>query len=219
MLAAVSQPPLPARRPASWLAGRWRCDTVGFRPVTVEVDDSQLMRAIAEDADRAAFEALSRRIAPRLFSFLHRKCADPADVEELTQEVLLTIWSKSVQYDPTKASVNTWIFTIARNKAIDRFRRKRPEPDATDPAFVPAGNTDIDEDLDLQRQADELNTAIAGLPEPQQVVLRGIYTRGRSMSEISAEFGIPLGTVKSRVRLALRALRKQLGADGGSHGH
>ena len=54
MLAAVSQPPLPARRPASWLAGRWRCDTVGFRPVTVEVDDSQLMRAIAEDADRAA---------------------------------------------------------------------------------------------------------------------------------------------------------------------
>lgn len=182
--------------------------------MTANFDDSELMRAIAEDADRAAFAALSRRIAPKLAAFLRRKCADPADAEELTQEVLLTIWSKSAQYDSAKASVNTWIFTIARNKAIDRFRRKRPEPDPNDPAFVPADSADVDHDLDLRRRAEELDSAIAELPESQQVVLRGIYTRDRSMSELSAEIGIPLGTVKSRVRLALKALRKQLKPDG-----
>lgn len=215
VLAAVSQFSPPARPPLVLLAGLACCDTVELRPVTAELDDSQLMRAIAEDADRAAFATLSRRIAPKLLAFLRRKCTDASDIEELTQEVLLTIWSKSAQYDPAKASVSTWVFTIARNKAIDRFRRKRPEPDPNDPAFVPGEASDVDEGLDLRRRAEALESAISELPEAQRLVLQGIYNRDRSMSEVSKELGIPLGTVKSRVRLALKALRKQLAPDGG----
>ena len=171
----------------------------------------ELMLAVANDRDRAAFRALFDHYAPRVKSFLMRGGATPALAEELVQEVMLTVWRRAELFDPQKAAVGTWIFTIARNRRIDALRReRRPEYDPNDPSLVPAPEPEADHVIGAARDAARLRDAIRELPAAQVQVLELSYFADVPHSTIADRLDLPLGTVKSRLRLALRRLRSIL---------
>lgn len=172
---------------------------------------AELVRRIAADEDRAAFEELFAFFAPRIKSFALKMGADPALADEVAQDVMMTVWRKATLYDSRQASVATWIYTIARNRRIDLVRRmRRPEIDPNDPTFVPDPEPQPDETVSAHEREARLRHAITELPPEQAELLAEAFEQGLSHSEIAAKNGLPLGTVKSRVRLALAKLRKAL---------
>ena len=168
-----------------------------------------LVEAIAARADKAAFAALFRHFAPKIKGYLVKIGTDRGQAEELTQEVMLTVWRKAAQFDRTQASVSTWMFTIARNRRIDAVRReKRPELDPADPLLVPEEPIAPDERLDVLDREARVARAIKTLPREQADLVHEAFYLAKSHSQISEETKIPLGTVKSRLRLAFGRLRK-----------
>ena len=126
--------------------------------------------------------------------------------EECTQDVMATLWRKAHLFDPTRASVSTWIFTIARNRKIDLLRKqRRPEPE--DLTWGPEAAPDQTDVLTLQQDTKRLGEALAALPEKQRSLIERAYFGDLTHSEIAGETGLPLGTIKSRIRLALDRLR------------
>ena len=119
---------------------------------------------------------------------------------------MATVWHKAHLFDPTRASAATWIFTIARNKKIDALRKqKRSEPE--DLGWGPEHEPDQEDVIGLQQETERLGQAIANLPTKQRQLLERAYFSDMSHSEIAAATGLPLGTIKSRIRLALDRLR------------
>ncbi len=170
-----------------------------------------LLLAVGQKRDRAAFAALFGHFAPRLKTYLRRQGCDAGGAEELVQEVMLLVWRRAETYDPTQASASTWVFTIARNKRIDVLRReRRPEIDPDDPALVPDPVETADRRVETRETNGRLRAALKELPPEQAELLRMAYFEDKPHSVISAEQGIPLGTVKSRLRLAMERLRKAL---------
>ena len=170
-----------------------------------------LVEAIASRADKAAFASLFRHFAPKIKGYLVKIGTDRGQAEELTQEVMLTVWRKAAQFDRTQASVSTWMFTIARNRRIDAVRReKRPELDPADPLLVPEEPIAPDERLDALDREARVARAIKTLPQEQADLVREAFYLAKSHSQISEETKIPLGTVKSRLRLAFGRLRKAM---------
>lgn len=150
---------------------------------------------------------LFRFYGPRLKSHLLGRGADSGTAEEIVQEVMLTVWRKADQFDAARGSASAWIYALVRNAFIDRVRREsRPAVDPTDPTL---DATDPGADrlmLDAESQR-ELAAAVEALPAEQQYVVRHSFYYGQSLSQISAASGLPLGTVKTRARLALSHLR------------
>ena len=178
---------------------------------------AELLVAVGVRQDRAAFAELFRHFAPRLKSYLLRLGSDNATAEEAMQEAMVLVWRKAGQYDPARANPSTWIFTIARNVRIDVFRRdKRPELDPDDPALVPDPIEPPDANIARSQSAARLNEALKMLSEAEQAVLRLSYFEELSHSMIAERLGVPLGTVKSRLRLAFGKLRDALSELGGS---
>jgi RNA polymerase sigma-70 factor (ECF subfamily) len=135
----------------------------------------------------------------------------PATADDLVQDVMLTVWRMSAQYDPRKAMVSTWIFTIARNRRIDILRReRRPDIDANDPALVPDEEPAPDRVLQQKQNEKIVRAALAELPEKHAQLLKLTYFQEMSQSEIAHELSLPLGTVKSRIGVAAAALRAKL---------
>ncbi|MCH8465001.1 MAG: sigma-70 family RNA polymerase sigma factor [Roseinatronobacter sp.] len=168
-----------------------------------------LLRKVADYQDTDAFTALFEHFAPRVKAFLMKSGAEHAMAEECAQDVMVTVWKKAAQFDPSRASVATWIFTIARNRRIDMLRRdRRPEPE--DLNWGPEEEPDQFDVLGLQQESDQLAAAIASLPEKQRVMIERAYFGDLSHSEIAEQTGLPLGTIKSRIRLALERLRHSL---------
>ncbi len=164
------------------------------------------MIAIRDGRDQRAFAALFGHFAPRIKGFLMRSGAAPDLAEECAQEVMATLWHKAHLFDPTKASAATWIFSIARNRLIDRIRKqRRPEPQ--DLPWGPEGEPDQADALALAQDTEKLAQALATLPDKQRLLIERAYFGDLSHSEIAAETGLPLGTIKSRIRLALDRLR------------
>ncbi len=171
-----------------------------------EPDWAALMVRVRDQRDRAAFSALFRHFAPRIKGFLIKGGADATTAEECAQDVMTTLWRKAEQFDPSRAAVSTWIFTIARNRRIDMLRRqRRPEPE--DLPWGPEPEPDQAEALALQQDSALLGKAIASLPAPQRDLIEKAYFGDLSQSEIASLTGLPLGTIKSRLRLALDRLR------------
>lgn len=174
-------------------------------------DPIELMAAISTHRDRHAFGQLFDHFAPRIQSYMRRLGADQAAAEDLVQDVMLTVWRRAEQFDPSRAGVSTWIFAIARNKRIDVIRReRRPAVDLEDPAMVPDPEPDADTTVNNRQESAQLRSAIAELPSEQAQLLRLAYFEDKSHSDIAAELDLPLGTVKSRIRLAMNKLRSQL---------
>lgn len=172
---------------------------------------AELLQAVASRADRQAFALLFGHFGPRIKAYLMRLGADDGTAEELVQETMVTVWRRATTYDAHQASAATWIFTIARNKRIDGLRReRRPEFDPTDPAFVPDPPPPADEVIDTAQRENRVRAAIRDLPDEQAVLLREAFYEGKSHRRIAEERDMPLGTVKSRLRLAFGRLRKAL---------
>ncbi|MEL6664998.1 MAG: sigma-70 family RNA polymerase sigma factor [Pseudomonadota bacterium] len=169
---------------------------------------------IAEAQSRPAFAEVFEYFAPRLKSYLMRLGSDSSSAEEIMQEVMLNVWRKAGQYDRRQASVSTWIFRIARNRRIDTLRRtNKPELDAEDPMLQPAPAEQPDITVNRAQLEVKVRDVIETLPEEQLVLLKAAFYEGLSHSEIAKSFGLPLGTVKSRIRLAFMRLRGSLERD------
>jgi RNA polymerase sigma-70 factor, ECF subfamily len=169
---------------------------------------------IAESQSRRAFADLFEYFAPRIKSYLVRLGSEAASAEEIMQEVMLNVWRKAEQYDRRQASVSTWIFRIARNRRIDTLRRNnKPELDAQDPMLQPAPVEQPDITVNRVQLEGKVRDVIETLPEDQLVLLKAAFYQGLSHSEIAKTYGIPLGTVKSRIRLAFMRLRGSLERD------
>jgi RNA polymerase sigma-70 factor (ECF subfamily) len=189
-----------------------RVTPAGLDPAPLSPDElNRLMLAVARTHDRQAFATLFSHFAPRLKGFLLRAGMTGPLAEEIVQETMLAVWQKASYFDPARARLATWIFAIARNQRIDRLRRDRAPPG--DRADGGAGPEQQDEApsaeavVIAQQQADRLRQAIETLSPEQAVILRLSFFMERPHADIARELGIPLGTVKSRVRLALGRLR------------
>ncbi|TCM87636.1 RNA polymerase sigma-70 factor (ECF subfamily) [Rhodovulum steppense] len=169
----------------------------------------RLVERVRSDKDQAAFGELFAHFAPRVKAFLMKSGADSSLAEECAQEVMATVWHKAQLFDPERASVATWVFTIARNRRIDALRKqRRPEPE--DLTWGPEHEPDQSETIALQQESKQLGRALAALPQNQRVLIERAYFGELSHSEIAAETGLPLGTIKSRIRLALERLRQEM---------
>lgn len=167
------------------------------------------MLRVRDSRDKQAFAALFEHFAPRIKGYLIKSGADGTTAEECAQDVMTTLWRKADQFDPTRASVATWIFTIARNRRIDMLRRdRRPEPE--DLPWGPEPEPEQSEVIELQQETARLVRAIADLPKNQRKLIEQAYFGEMTQAEIAQITGLPLGTIKSRIRLALDRLRHTL---------
>lgn len=175
-----------------------------------------MLRSVADHGDRAAFEVLFHYFAPRLRAYMRRLGSNAEQAEELAQESMVNVWRRAAQYDPAKATPATWIFTIARNLRIDAFRREgRPELDPDDPALQPEPEMAPDSAFSARWDGARVQAAMATLPPEQLEVIRLSFFEDDSHAEMANRLGIPLGTVKSRLRLAMQRLREALGDSDG----
>ena len=184
------------------------------RPEDTPATWEQLIEAVAQHGDRAAFARLFGHFAPRIKTFMRRSGMSEADAENLAQETLLRVWRKAALFDFATSGFEAWIFTIARNLRIDALRRER--------RGVLEGASDIDneflldeaplaDDVLVSRQGEaRIREALAALPGDQQRVVELSFYQERAHAEIATVLGIPLGTVKSRLRLAMGKLRSLL---------
>ena len=170
------------------------------------------MKKVAVNQDREAFKELFTHFAPRIKGFFQGQGSSSDKADEVVQEAMVNVWRKSHLFDPTKAKASTWIFTVARNARIDLLRKEnRPEPDFTDPSFFTDSEPQPDEIYERDDEAQRLKVVLAQLPEEQSKVLRLAFFEQKAHAEIAEELELPLGTVKSRIRLAFKRLRKELG--------
>jgi RNA polymerase sigma-70 factor, ECF subfamily len=170
-----------------------------------------LMEAVARNKDKAAFSQIFAYYGPRVKAYLMRLGADNGLAEELAQEVMVIVWRKAELFDRNQASVSTWLFRIARNKRIDAIRRtKKPDLDPHDPLLLPSSPEAADETLSGSERDRLVREAIVELPSEQRLLLQQAFYDGLSHREIAEKTGTPLGTVKSRLRLAFLKLRGKL---------
>jgi RNA polymerase sigma-70 factor (ECF subfamily) len=182
-------------------------------PGPAAASDAELIGRVARQ-DRAAFAELYGRYAGRVRAFVLRAGAPAPDVDEIAQDVMVAVWRHAESYDPKRAGAATWIYAIARNRRIDFLRRaRRPEPDPTDPLFQPDPEPDGLALVSAVEREAQLRAGLAVLASEQRLVLVAAFLDGLSQSEIAAREGLPLGTVKSRIRLAFRHLRGVLGPE------
>ena len=176
---------------------------------------ADLIEAIAARQDRAAFAALFRHFAPRVKAFLMRGGADADAAQEVAQEALIVVWRKAASFDRSRASAATWIYTIARNKRIDLLRRTGKPPIETEDwlaVFAP-GEDDADKSILAGQTYTRMQELLRSLSADQLVVVQKAFFEDKSHTAIADELKLPLGTVKSRIRMALGRLRQALEKD------
>lgn len=183
-------------------------------PTTQAIDPSDhvaLIEAIVKDRSRSAFTQLFDIFAPKLKAYYRKGGLEQGIAEDLVQEVMLTIWRLADRYRPDLGNPSTWIFTIARNRLIDHVRRQQVrQGDLTDPSIQPEPMQTSDDLIDQHQRYRSLKAAVETLPKEQADLLKMAFFLHKSHSTIAAESGLPLGTVKSRIRLAIKRLRDDL---------
>lgn len=198
------------------LALRQRC---GDKALLDQTDQTQYseqtvwMLAVKQERNRVAFGHLFDFYAPRLKGFVMRSGVSSAQAEDIVQEVLLTVWRKAEMFDPHRAQVSSWIYQIARNRQIDVVRKEnRVMPEELTDELQGEGTSkeDASQILAMDQEAETLRRALAQLKPGQRDMVEKAYLGELSHSEIQAETGLPLGTIKSRIRLGLEKLRHEL---------
>jgi RNA polymerase sigma-70 factor, ECF subfamily len=190
------------------------------RPVsaTMIVDSSaltsdQLIVSLAQTKCRSHYAELFRRFAPKIKAFVMGQGLGAQEAEELAQETMLKVWRKSEGFDPTKATASTWIYTIARNLRIDMARKSARKRDLPEDLWVNESRP-VDDLISLGQSADALKELLGGLPNEQKEVLNLSFYEDMSHAEVAKALNLPLGTVKSRLRLALGRLRHAFSQNG-----
>ncbi|RKT35023.1 RNA polymerase sigma-70 factor (ECF subfamily) [Roseovarius halotolerans] len=167
------------------------------------------MLAVRDNRDSEAFAALFDFFAPRLKAFIMRSGLSAHQSEEIVQDVMLTVWRKAAMFDPHRAQVSAWIYQIARNRQIDILRReRRPMPEELHEE--PGSEADASQILALEQEARRLKAALGQLRPDQREIIEKAYMGELTHQEISQQTGLPLGTIKSRIRLGLDRLRHEL---------
>lgn len=187
-----------------------RKDILKVMSAPLEISEQTVwMLAVRDRRDRNAFANLFDFFAPRLKSFVMRSGLPSGQAEEIVQEVMLTVWRKADQFDPHRAQVSAWIYQIARNRQIDLLRKeKRPLPEEL--AENPETEPDASQILALDQEVKHLKTALLALKPDQRDIIEQAYYGELSHKDISSRTGLPLGTIKSRIRLGLERLRHEL---------
>lgn len=161
--------------------------------------------------DRHAFEQIFVHFGPRVKALMLKSGADPALAEDIVQDVFVSVWRKAEQYAPERGTVSGWIFTIARNVRIDRLRRRSSQPYEDVAAIELADDSaDAEQELDAAQRAELVARAVVELPDDQRQVIELSYVYDLAQSEIAKRLSLPLGTVKSRMRLAYGKLKQKL---------
>lgn len=174
--------------------------------------EADLIERIAADRDRAAFQQIYDLYGGRLKAFMRRSGASPEEAEEAAQEALIAVWRKAATFDRNRATARAWMFAIARNKRIDLFRKAaRVLPDPDDPALRPEPPRPPEAAVADDRRDAAVRAALDALSDEQRQVVVLSFYEARPHSEIAEALGIPLGTVKSRLRLAFKKIRDALG--------
>jgi RNA polymerase sigma-70 factor (ECF subfamily) len=172
------------------------------------------LEAVAKNQDRSAFAELFNHFGPRVKAYLMRLGSDDTMAEEVAQDVMVTVWRKAALFDRTKSSAATWLFRVARNRRIDMLRRKRTINVDTETMVIEDENLpDPNETLDEDKRQARIRKALVQLPEQQLQLVELAFFTELSHSQIAEETGLPLGTVKSRIRLAFGRLRRVLEED------
>lgn len=187
--------------------------TAGSRPGPEAIGGvmADLLQRVAERADAAAFRELYQAYGPRVKAYMMRQGADAATAEDLAQETLFTVWRRASLYAADKGSAATWIFTIARNLRIDRLRREMPWQELPEGRHEQASDeTPPDDALSEKERQVRVRAALAQLPPEQREVVVLSYIEGLSHGEIATQLGLPMGTVKSRMRIAYQRVRTAL---------
>lgn len=177
-----------------------------------DLDDLDLLHRVA-GGDGQALEAIYDRYSRLVFSVALHLVGERTAAEEVTLDAFTRLWQNAADYDPSRAQLSTWLTSIARHRAIDRLRRRGVRPEGhslsldSDGFVLPADNPAPEENAALRLQRQRVHAALRALPEEQRQALALAYWRGLSQREIAEHLGLPLGTVKTRIRLAMEKLR------------
>jgi RNA polymerase sigma-70 factor (ECF subfamily) len=184
-------------------------------PTRVDAD-WRLVQRVAR-RDESALGELYDRHARLLYSLALRIVRERTEAEDVLQEVFGQVWRQADRFDSTRGTVVGWLMTVTRSRAVDCLRRRRARPEAPDGDRVATGMVDPSEGVDLQlvttEEGERVRAALAALADDQRVPLELAYYDGLSQSEIAATLGVPLGTVKTRMRQALKRLRDSLASE------
>jgi len=182
-------------------------------PVAKNRDDHvALLEAIVKHRSRDAFASLFASFAPKLKAYYRKGGLEAALAEDLVQEAMLAVWRHAAKFSASAGSPSTWIYTIARNQLIDHVRRQKVrQGDLNDPSLQPPPVEIADDLVDARQRYRSLRAGLQKLPKEQATILKMAFFDHKAHSEIAAETGLPLGTVKSRIRLAIQRLRDDLG--------
>lgn len=208
----VARNAVPPRPIARVVSGRdakgWAIDNV----TDAAPDWTACLKRVRDAQDQAAFAALFRHFAPRIKAYLIRCGGTPSQAEEATQEAMATVWRKAHMFDASKASAATWIFRIARNKQLDAIRKQnRPEPE--DLPWAETETADAAAEVALAQEQELLRKAVQALPGKQRAMIEQAFYGDLTHVEIAEVTRLPLGTIKSRIRLALDRLRRELATE------
>jgi RNA polymerase sigma-70 factor (ECF subfamily) len=203
LVAIDTTPPAAGLRVAGASRGRVECVEYG------SLTDEQLLGRVADHRDSDAFTELYGRYARAVFSLVARTIRDRDAGEDIAQEAFTAVWRAARSYKPERGSAVAWMFTIARNAAVDAARARRPvvfgdPPDSPDPAPTP--DVQVSDSMDAFR----VHAAVDSLPEREREVIAMAYFEGLSQSEVAEKLHVPLGTVKTRTRSGLARLAERL---------
>ncbi|TVR23130.1 MAG: sigma-70 family RNA polymerase sigma factor [Nitriliruptor sp.] len=182
----------------------------------LEVGDDELLLAVAR-GDQAAFAALYDSVGPLVHGVVRRVVRDPAQSEEVTQEVMVEVWRTAVRFDPDRGSARTWVLTMAHRRAIDRVRSEQSSRNRTQRVADQQHARDFDEvseRVELDFEYEQVRTALSTLTELQRQAVELAYYQGYTYREVAELLGTPLGTIKTRMRDGLIRLRDALGVAG-----
>lgn len=183
------------------------------------LDDHQIMERVSQ-ADKDALEALYNRYRTPVYSLAMFMLKQPPLAEEATQDIFLNVWLKASSFNADRGQPRAWIMSVAHHKIIDIIRSRRRAIVNTDPAdydsleLLPAGGASTEQQVEQTMDRERIMRALATVPESQREVIMLSYFEGYSQSEMADKLGQPLGTIKTRVRLAMQKLRTALENDG-----
>ncbi|GGB02220.1 sigma-70 family RNA polymerase sigma factor [Agarivorans gilvus] len=200
----------------STIGGKTKTMTGSFTPSNSEDDDIALLLAnIASKQCRDSYQSLFRQVAPRLLNLARKQLVDESLALEMVQETMLKLWLKAGLYDASKGNAMTWIFSVSRNVKFDLMRKGKHQQswvqgDDLWPVLTEDQDHDSIPELDQEIVSRELQQVLSQLPEEQAEIVRRVYLHGESQQQVSEMLELPLGTVKSRLRLALKKMKEAL---------
>jgi RNA polymerase sigma-70 factor (ECF subfamily) len=166
-----------------------------------------LLSRVARDRDRSAFAAVYDRVSPRVYGFLLKLLGNRPDADDVLQETFLQVWNQAERFDPSRGNPDGWVLMIARSRAGDRLRKRAQARTVSEPVNEPATTAHPGERLEATDDAGRVSAALTRIPPEQGELIRLAFYDGLTHEQIARRLGLPLGTVKTRIRLGMMRLR------------